>query len=97
MAYKTTKKNDKETKNYEEKTLNSISLRVYDSGFASLSVNVQEGTIVINGRIRETKDGTPFFAFPSNKGTDGKYYNQAYALGDDLKTDIELLVKQLTE
>ena len=96
MAYKT-KKNQSSTPNYEEKTLNSLSMRVYESGFASLSVNLKEGTIVINGHIHETKDGSPFFAFPSYKGSDGKYYNSAYALGDDIKTDIELLVKQLTE
>lgn len=96
MSYKT-KKSNNDKKSYEEKNLNSLTMRVYESGFASLSVILKEGTIVINGHIRETKEGVPFFAFPSYKGTDEKYYNHAYALGDDLKTDIELLVKQLTE
>ena len=53
--------------------------------------NYQDFTVSFHG------NGEPFFAFPSVKGNDGKFYNQAYALGDDLKTDIELLVKQLTE
>lgn len=89
-------------KQYEESTLNGLTMRVYESGFASLSIDVNGGTLVINGKIRFTKDGTPFFAFPSYKGTDDKYYNHVYTLDDEdgestLKDTITTLVSSLVE
>ena len=89
-------------KQYEESTLNGLTMRVYESGFASLSIDVNGGTLVINGKIRFTKDGAPFFAFPSYKGTDNKYYNHVYTLDDEdgesiLKDTITTLVNSLVE
>lgn len=91
-------KKQENRKQYEEKTINGLTMRVYESGFASLSIDVNGGTLVINGKIRFTKDGAPFFAFPSYKGTDDKYYNHVYTIDDDeseLKDTIETLVKSL--
>lgn len=98
MKVQTTKKKSEtnQERKFEEKTLNALSLRVYESGFASLSIKVNEGTLVVNGHIREGKDGA-FFAFPSYKGNDGKYYSQAYIIGEDLRTDLDLLVKQIID
>lgn len=91
-------KKQENKKQYEEKTINGLTMRVYESGFASLSIDVNGGTLVVNGKIRFTKDGAPFFAFPSYKGTDDKYYNHVYTIDDDdseLKDTIETLVKSL--
>lgn len=96
MKMKSKQTQEKETTAaYDEATLNGITMRVYESGFASLNVSLKEGNIIIKGAIHEGKDGW-FFSFPSYKDSKGKYHNQAYAMGDDLKTDIEILVKQLT-
>ena len=89
-------------KQYEESTINGLTMRVYESGFASLSIDVNGGTLVINGKIRFTKDNAPFFAFPSYKGTDGKYYNHVYTLEDEedestLKDTITALVTSLVD
>lgn len=91
-------KKQENKKQYEEKTINGLTMRVYESGFASLSIDVNGGTLVVNGKIRFTKDGAPFFAFPSYKGTDDKYYNHVYTIDDDdseLKDTIETLVESL--
>ena len=89
-------------KQYEESTINGITMRVYESGFASLAVNINGGTLVINGKIRFTKDDKPFFAFPSYKGDDGKYYNHVYIVEEDdkdgtLKDTISTLVHTLVD
>ena len=88
-------------KQYDEHTIDGLTMRVYESGFASLSIDVNGGTLVVNGKIRFTKDGKPFFAFPSYKGTDGKYYNHVYTLDDEgesaLKDIITALVNSLVE
>ena len=91
-----------EKKQYDESTINGVTMRVYESGFASLSIDINGGTLVINGRIRFTKDGAPFFAFPSYKGTDGKYYNHVYTVDDSdgesgLKDTITALVTSLVD
>ncbi len=75
-------KKQEEKKTYDESTIDGITMRVYESGFASLAFDVNGDTLVINGKIRFTKDGKPFFGFPSYKGNDGKYYNHVYAVGD---------------
>jgi hypothetical protein len=95
-------KKQEQKKQYDESTINGLTMRVYESGFASLSIDVNGGTLVINGKIRFTKDGAPFFAFPSYKGTDGKYYNHVYTLDDGegesaLKDTITALVSSLVE
>ena len=78
--------------------MNGISLRVYESGFASLSVKVCDGEIIINGRIVENKrDGGYFFSFPTRKTNDGKYVNECYAMGDDLRKTIGDLVNALID
>ena len=89
-------------KQYEESTKDGLTMRVYESGFASLSIDVNGGTIVINGKIRFTKDGVPFFALPSYKGTDGKYYNHVYTIDDNedesaVKDTITTLVNSLVD
>ena len=83
-------------KTFEEKTINGVSMRVYESGFASLSWEVTGGTVVINGFIRESKDGGFFFSFPAYKNGD-KWSNHAYVIGDDITATIKLLVDTLTE
>ena len=83
-------------KTYEEKTINGVSMRVYESGFASLSWEVTGGTVIINGFIRESKDGGFFFSFPAYKNGD-KWSNNAYVIGDDITATIQLLVDTLTE
>lgn len=83
-------------KTFEEKTLNGVSLRVYESGFASLSWDVTGGTVVINGFIRESKkNGGHFFSFPAYKNGD-KWSNNAYVIGDDISATIQRLVDTLT-
>lgn len=89
-------------KQYDESTIDGITMRVYESGFASLAVDINGGTIVINGKIRFTKDDKPFFAFPSYKGDDGKYYNHVYVVEEDdkdgtLKDTISTLVHTLVD
>lgn len=89
-------------KQYEESTINGLTMRVYESGFASLSIDVNGDTLVINGKIRFTKNGAPFFAFPSYKGSDEKYYNYVYTIDDGdgesaLKDTIAALVTSLVE
>lgn len=89
-------------KQYDESTVDGVTMRVYESGFASLAVNINGGTLVINGKIRFTKEDKPFFAFPSYKGDDGKYYNHAYIVEEDdkdgtLKDTISTLVHTLVE
>ena len=91
-----------EKKQYDESTINGVTMRVYGSGFASLAVDIDGGTLVINGKIRFTKDNKPFFAFPSYKGDDGKYYNHVYVVEEDdrdgtLKDTISTLVHTLVE
>lgn len=97
MKVQTKKSKKAEEKNYEEYTLNDVTMRVYESGFASLSIAVEGGTFIVNGKIRESNEGKLFFSFPSYKGSDGKYYNNVYTMGDDLRADLELLVKHLTD
>lgn len=89
-------------KQYDESTIDGVTMRVYESGFASLAVNINGGTLVINGKIRFTKDDKPFFAFPSYKGDDGKYYNHVYVVEEDdkdgtLKDTISTLVHTLVD
>lgn len=89
-------------KQYDESTIDGITMRVYESGFASLAVDINGGTLVINGKIRFTKENKPFFAFPSYKGDDGKYYNHVYVVEEDdkdgtLKDTISTLVHTLVE
>ena len=86
-------------KQYDESTIDGITMRVYESGFASLAVDINGGTLVINGKIRFTKDDKPFFAFPSYKGDDGKYYNHVYVVEKDDKvgTTISTLVHTLVD
>lgn len=86
-----TQKND----NFEESTLNNITLRVYPTGSASLSVPVDGGTFIIKGFIRDSKKGK-FFAFPSHKYKDN-YYNDVFTMGDDLRTTIEILINTVCE
>lgn len=88
------KKNNEEKK-FEEQSLNGITLRVYESGFASIKVSHDAGDIIINGFIRESK-GHKFFAFPSHKYEDN-YVNDVYVIGDDLKHIIESLVDSIVE
>lgn len=83
-------------KAYEEKTLNGVTLRVYESGFASLAWDVEGGTVVINGFVRESKkNGGYFFSFPAYKSGD-EWHNNAYVIGDDISATIKLLVDTLT-
>ncbi len=91
-----------EKKQYDENTIDGVTMRVYESGFASLAINVSGGILVVNGKIRFTKDGKAFFAFPSYKGDDGKYYNHAYTVDDTdgentLKDTIAMLVNSLVD
>lgn len=95
-------KKQEEKKNYDESTIDGVTMRVYESGFASLALDVNGDTLVINGNIRFTKENTPFFAFPSYKGNNGKYYNNVYIVGDDngnsaLNDTIVKLVNTLVE
>ena len=97
LQSKSKSKKEETKKSYEEYTLNDVTMRLYESGFASLSVAVEGGTFIINGNVRQTKDGGYFFSYPSYKGSDGAYHNHVYIMGDDLKADIQLLVNHLTE
>lgn len=95
-------KKQEQKKQYEENTIDGVTMRVYESGFASLAVDINGGTLVINGKIRFTKDDKPFFAFPSYKGDDGKYYNHVYIVEEDdkdgtLKDTISTLVHTLVD
>lgn len=102
MKVQNTKQEKKQEKKFDESTIDGVTMRVYESGFTSLSFNVNGGTLVVNGKIRFTNDGTPFFAFPSYKGTDGKYYNHVYTVDDKngkskLRDTITMLVHTLVE
>lgn len=91
------KETKKEEKKYEEKTLDGISMRVYESGFASLSIPVCNGEFIINGHIVEKSEGGYFFGFPARKNKDGVYSNECYAMGDDLRKTIQDLVNSLID
>lgn len=55
---------------------------------ANASIEI-EG-IVINGfKILGAKDGGNWVAWPNQKGRDGKYYDQVYALDKVLREDVE--------
>lgn len=95
MKVQTKAEKKQKEQEYEEATLNSVTLRVYESGYANVKLTVKEGSLIVNGFIREGKDGL-FFAMPSYKDGSGKWHNQAYVLGDELNSDIAILVKQLT-
>lgn len=86
-------------KNYEEKEINGISMRVYESGFAPISIKLgdDDNKLIVNGSIRRSKDGNYFYSFPSYKDNEGKYQNQAYVMGDKAKADIQALIDALVE
>lgn len=102
MRVQNMKQEEKKQKQYDESTIDGVTMRVYESGFASLALDVNGDTLVINGKIRFTKENNPFFAFPSYKGNDGKYYNHVYTVGDKdghsaLSDTITKLVETLVE
>lgn len=50
---------------------------------------IVNGVSIYGCFIRENKKGEKFIAFPSHKGSDGKYYSYAYfPIDDDLIDDI---------
>lgn len=102
MKIQNRKQEEKKQNQYDESTIDGVTMRVYESGFASLAFVINGDTLVINGKIRFTKENTPFFAFPSYKGNDGKYYNNVYTVGDKdghsaLNDTITKLVNTLVE
>lgn len=102
MKVQNRKQEEKKQKQFDESTIDGVTMRVYESGFASLAFDINGDTLVINGKIRFTKENTPFFAFPSYKGNDGKYYNIVYTVGDKdghsaLNDTITKLVNTLVE
>ena len=95
---KITKKTEKKAeKNFDECTLDGVTMRVYESGFASLSIPICDGNIIVNGHIVEKSDGEHFFGFPAHKNKDGSYTNECYAIGDDLRKTIQNLVGSLID
>jgi len=86
-------------KNYEEKEIGGITMRIYESGFAPISIQLgdADNKLIINGSIRQSKNGNYFYSFPSYKDKEGNYQNQAYVMGDKAKADIQALVDALVE
>lgn len=92
MAFKKSKKKEAE---FNEAKMNGVTLRLYESGAASLNFEVAGGNLIVKGWVKESKNGY-FFAFPSHKYKD-EYYNDVYTMGDDLRNTIVMLVAELTE
>ena len=71
--------------------------RVHQFDDGSITFNMQvDGFVTIYGcRIYDGKDGKPFIAFPSRKGSDGKYWNHVFIkLSDDQAEDIARQVEE---
>ena len=53
-------------------------LRAYEGRDVVFFTGVINGVTVYNMRVCTTKDGEDFIGFPSVKGKDGRYFNEAY-------------------
>ena len=62
---------------------------VKSNGNLLANASIEIESIVIKGfKIVEGRDGD-FVSWPSQKGKDGKYYDQVYALNKDLRREVE--------
>ena len=69
-----------------------MKVRVYsvksnDSLLATASIEI-EGIVIKGFKIVEGRD-TDFVSWPSQKGKDGKYYDQVFALNKDIRREVE--------
>lgn len=53
-------------------------VRAYEGRDTVFFTGILNGVTIYNMRIVTAKDGSDFIGFPSSKGKDGKYYNEAY-------------------
>lgn len=59
-------------------------LRAYEGRDVVFFTGKINGVTIYNMRILTSREGEDFIGFPSSKGKDGKYYNEAYiALSPD--------------
>lgn len=71
-----------------------MNVRVYpiksskSSILANASIEI-EGIVIKGFKILNGKNDGPWVSWPSQKGTDGKYYDQVYALDKTLREDVE--------
>lgn len=63
---------------------------------AFASINLDDELVVKNLKVVEGKNGL-FTAFPSEKGSDGNYYDMVYALNDDTRDYINEKVLEAYE
>ena len=74
-------------------------LRAYEGRDVVFFSGVINGVTVYNMRICTNKDGEDFIAFPSSKGKNGQYYNEAYFAfsPEDTEHVIEVVEEVLSE
>lgn len=72
-----------------------MNVRVYPikkSGKSDLLANASieiEGIVIKGFKILNGKNDSLWISWPNQKGTDGKYYDQVYALDKTLREDVE--------
>lgn len=55
---------------------------------ANASIEI-EGIVIKGFKILNGKNDDPWVSWPNQKGTDGKYYDQVYALDKTLREEVE--------
>lgn len=71
-----------------------MNVRVYpiksskSSILANASIEI-EGIVIKGFKILNGKNDEPWVSWPNQKGTDGKYYDQVYALDKTLREEVE--------
>lgn len=55
---------------------------------ASASIEI-EGIVIKGFKILNGKNDNPWVSWPNQKGADGKYYDQVYALDKTLREEVE--------
>ena len=71
-----------------------MNVRVYPikGGKSNLLANASieiEGIVIKGFKILNGKNDSLWVSWPNQKGTDGKYYDQVYALDKTLREDVE--------
>lgn len=74
-----------------------MNVRVYPikAGKSNLLANASieiEGIVIKGFKVLRGKNESLWVSWPNQKGTDGKYYDQVYALDTALREDVEDLI-----
>ena len=76
-----------------------MNVRVYpiksskSSILANASIEI-EGIVIKGFKILNGKNDDPWVSWPNQKGTDGKYYDQVYALDKTLREEVEDSIRE---